>query len=71
MKKKYRKYILFITGLITAIFLAKAGISVNAEKTSITSYGELIFNNGEAAIYYEDIQYIQNELNELFNEITE
>lgn len=70
MKNRYMKYIILTLVLMTCAFLINKGTVTYAEQSSISSYGELHFNNEEAVIYYEDILFLQSELNDLFNEIS-
>lgn len=46
------------------------GSNAVAEKSSISSVGNLDFNNGTVTIYAEDIEYLQNEIVALYNEIS-
>lgn len=67
---KNKKALKIILAIATAAsFFAGATISVNAE-AGISSKGVFEFGSGEAAFYAEDVEYLQNEINQLFNEIS-
>lgn len=72
MKKK-KKAIITVAGLAVFFLAAGISISVHAEKTGISSNGNLIFNDNEkeAGFYAEDIRYLQKEINSLFHEMEE
>lgn len=46
---------------------------VNAEKSNLSGKGNFIFKSGEmeAAFYAEDVNYLQEEITELFHELEE
>lgn len=65
--KKILKIILAITTAVS--FFSGAAIAVNAE-SSISSKGIFEFASGKAVFYAEDVEYLQNEINQLFSEIS-
>ncbi len=69
MKKWYKIIACTAAICICAGILILTGVNVSAENNSIRSNGNFEFNYGEAAIYFEDINYLQDEINSLFNEI--
>lgn len=59
-----------VPAMVMGTFLYLMGVPAKADKANISSKGNLVLEDGtEAAIYTEDIYYLQSEITELFNEI--
>lgn len=69
-QKKNPTVILSVSVIVAGLFICLMGVSVKADNFHISSKGNFILEDGtKAAIYADDIYYIQKEIAELFNEI--
>lgn len=72
MKVTHKKEVCIIASIaIGFAAILAADLSVSADQKKISSTGNFVFGNNEAAFYAEDIEYLQNEITLLFNEIEE
>lgn len=72
--KKNRKVIICVILTVSLIMGIYSGqLRSEAEESRISSNGNFVFENGEreASFYAEDIDYLQKEITELFNEMEE
>lgn len=72
--KKNRKAIICVSLTVSLIIGIHSGqLSSKAEESRISSNGNFVYENGEkeASFYAEDIDYLQKEITELFNEMEE
>lgn len=59
-----------IGAVLLVIEVLLTGISASANNTNISSKGDFVFEDGtRVAFYASDVQYLQQEIEALFNEI--
>lgn len=68
--KKSIKNVIAIAGItIVALTFLLSGIPAKAGESSISTNGDIDFEGGTAGIYVDDFNYLQGEIDALFNEI--
>ena len=63
-----KKIIIVSAAIMAAVFLMHT-VPVSAGESGISTNGNIVFENGTAGIYADDFNYLQDEIEALFNEI--
>lgn len=60
--------VMFAAACVAAVVMISTGISVLAD-SAIKSKGKLVFDREEISVYASDIDYLQSEMDALFQEL--